>query len=375
MDSDMEDAAKTGRPCFAELENLELKATVEGQEKFIRQLRDELRVNGEVRESTSSMVVFENGKQVFELEDQLRDKDIELSRFQEELGASRQTMELSQRQYEDMKAMAGNKESEVRKLRQDVESIFERFGEAQKEKSNTVEKLSEVQTELSSLAVENEWLRSQLKLAERSLKDIGKDPGSSRFSKKLSHNRNENFQELLKLTSEYETLLKSSEFHQVSSSGVAQDQPDTSGVMEGHAVNVKDDRFIRDMNKRMEAIEKRVKEAVISEKYQISAEKEFLIQEFKNLQKTLSQQKRIHDSYAKDVEAKDSLIKRLKSIKESLESEVDGLRQELIKVKEECDHHVKEKHVDNMKLIATKSQVSFPNLCLVCCCISVLGNL
>ena len=66
----------------------------------------------------------------------------------------------------------------------------------------------------------------------------------------------------------------------------------------------------------------------------------------------------MHDSYAKDVEAKDNLIIRLKSIKESLEIEVDGLRQELLKVKESGDRHVKEKHVDNMKLISAKSKVS-----------------
>ena len=73
----------------------------------------------------------------------------------------------------------------------------------------------------------------------------------------------------------------------------------------------------------------------------------------------MAQHQRMHDSYAKDVEAKDNLIKRLKSIKESLESEVDGLRQELLKVKELGDHHVKEKHVDNMKMIAAKSKVSY----------------
>ena len=66
----------------------------------------------------------------------------------------------------------------------------------------------------------------------------------------------------------------------------------------------------------------------------------------------------MHDSYAKDVEAKDNLIKRLKSIKESLESEVDGLRQEMLKVKETSDRYVKEKHADNMKLITAKSAVS-----------------
>ena len=85
-----------------------------------------------------------------------------------------------------------------------------------------------------------------------------------------------------------------------------------------------------------------------------------MIQEFKNLHATLAQHQRMHDSYAKDVEAKDNLIKRLKLIKESLESEVDGLRQELLKVKEESDRYVKEKHVDNMKLISSKSKVSKP---------------
>lgn len=67
----------------------------------------------------------------------------------------------------------------------------------------------------------------------------------------------------------------------------------------------------------------------------------------------------MHESYAKDVVAKDNLIQRLKSIKESLESEVEGLRAELLKVKEECDRHVKEKHVENVKIITAKSKVSY----------------
>ena len=97
--------------------------------------------------------------------------------------------------------------------------------------------------------------------------------------------------------------------------------------------------------------------SIFKYRYQINAEKENLIQEFKNLHTTLAQHQRMHDSYAKDVEAKDNLIKRLKSIKESLESEVDGLRQELLKVKEGVDRHVKEKHVENIKLISAKSKV------------------
>lgn len=347
---------------FSDLENLELKATVEGQEMFIRQLREELRTNGEVREITSSVERFENGRKTSELEDKLRDKDTELSRFQEEVDASRQSMDAVQRQYAEVKESAKTKDTLVRKLREEIDNMAEKLDEARKEKAVAVETLNEVQSDLSSLGIEKDWLKSQLKLAEKSLKDVGKDSAGTgrRAAQKTAnaHSRKESLQELLQLTSEYESLFKSTE---------PEDTPKTfagnSDLPDSRSGNPTDEKFIRDMNKRMQSIEKRVKEAVITEKYQINAEKEYLIQEFRNLQKTLSQHQRMHESYAKDVEAKDSLIKRLKSIKASLESEVDELRQELLNVKEQCDRQVKEKHVDNMKLIATKSKVSGTRAC------------
>lgn len=342
---------------LSDLENLELKATVEGQELFIRQLREELRANGDVQGSTSSVEMFENRKKVLELENKLRDNEIELSRFREELNASQQSMDATQRQYTEMKTTAETKDFLVGKLRREIDNMAEKLDQYQKEKAAAAEKLNAVQSDLSSLAVENDWLKSQLKLAEKSLKDIGKESGGSRTAtkKRGSHAKKESLEELMQLTSEYESLLKATEYEGGSSSFATNGKGD---VMETHSSNLKDEKFIRDMNKRMENIEKRVKEAVITEKYHINAEKENLIQEFKNLHKTLSQHQRMHESYMKDVEAKDSLIKRLKSIKESLESEVEGLRQELLKVREECDRHVKEKHVDNMKLISAKSKVS-----------------
>ena len=323
------------------------------QDTFIRQLREELRVNGDVRESRSSFETFENGKLVSNFEDKIRDKEIELGRFQEELDDSRRSMDVMRRQYAEMKESADTKDSLVRQLRRDNDNMAERLDEAYKEKASAFERLGLVQSDLSSMSVEKDWLKSQLSLAERSLNEVGKDSGGTRKSalKKSSSSRNENLQELLQLTSEYESLLKSSEFETQAPGPVVENADLRNG-------NPRDGKFIRDMHKRMDNIEKRVKETVITERYQINTEKEYLIQEFQNLQKTLAQHQRMHDSYAKDVEAKDNLIKRLKSIKESLESEVDALRQELLKVKEECDGHVKEKHVDNMKFIAAKSKVS-----------------
>jgi hypothetical protein len=108
-------------------------------------------------------------------------------------------------------------------------------------------------------------LKSQLNLAERSLKEVGKDASGSRKSalKKTSSSRNENLQELVQLTSEYESLLKATELeHQAASGGY-------SGAIDNgdlRNVNPKDDKFIRDMHKRMDTIERRVKEAVITER-------------------------------------------------------------------------------------------------------------
>ncbi len=110
-----------------------------------------------------------------------------------------------------------------------------------------------------------DWLKSQLSLAERSLKEVGKDSSGTRKSalKKTSSGRNENFQELLQLTSEYESLLKSTELeHQAGSGGFSA----TAENGDLRNVNPKDDKFIRDMHKRMDNIEKRVKETVITER-------------------------------------------------------------------------------------------------------------
>ena len=97
------------------------------------------------------------------------------------------------------------------------------------------------------------------------MKEVGKDTSGTRKSalKKTSTSRNESLQELVQLTSEYESLLKSTEMeHQAMSGGLA-------GTIDNgdlRNVNAKDDKFIRDMHKRMDTIEKRVKEAVITER-------------------------------------------------------------------------------------------------------------
>ena len=110
-----------------------------------------------------------------------------------------------------------------------------------------------------------DWLKSQLDLAERSLREVGKDTSGTRKSalKKSSTTRNQNLQELLQLTTEYETLLRSTELEHQAGSG------SYGGTVENgdlRIANHKDDKFIRDMHKRMDNIEKRVKETVITER-------------------------------------------------------------------------------------------------------------
>lgn len=211
---------------------------------------------------------------VSEFEDKLRDKDIELGRFQEELDASRRSMELMERQYSEMKETAHTKDSMVWQLRRENDKMAEKLDQAFKEKATAVEKVNLLQSDMSSLSVEKDWLKSQLNLAERSLKEVGKDSGGNRRSalKKNPSSRNENLQELLQLTSEYESLLKSTENQ---TPGAYNSTAENGDVRNGHP---RDDKFIRDMHKRMDIIEKRVKEAVIVERYQINAEKEHLIQ-------------------------------------------------------------------------------------------------
>ena len=124
------------------------------QDTFIRQLREELRVNGDVRESRSSMERFENGKTFSDFDSKLRDKDIELGHFQEELDTSRRSMELMERQYSEMKETAENKDGLVRRLRQENDSMAEKLDLAYREKTSAVQKLNLVQSDMSSLSVE-----------------------------------------------------------------------------------------------------------------------------------------------------------------------------------------------------------------------------
>ena len=124
------------------------------KDTFIRQLREELRVNGEVRDSKSSFERFENGKLVNDFESKMKEKDIELGRFQDELDSSRQSMELMQRQYAEMKETAENKDRLVRQLRQDNDNMAEKLDHAHREKATAFEKLNMVQSDMSSLTVE-----------------------------------------------------------------------------------------------------------------------------------------------------------------------------------------------------------------------------
>lgn len=113
-----------------------------------------MRVNGDVRESTSSFERYENGKLLTDFEGKLREKDIELGRFQEELDASRKSMEMMQRQYAETKETADQKDSLVWKLRREVDNMTEKLDQSQREKAFAVEKLNSVQSDMSSLAVE-----------------------------------------------------------------------------------------------------------------------------------------------------------------------------------------------------------------------------
>jgi Skp family chaperone for outer membrane proteins len=89
-----------------------------------------------------------------DVEGKLRDKDIELGRFQEELDSSRRSMELMERQYSEMKDTAGMKDSLVTRLRQENDSMAEKLDQAYREKTSAVQKLNLVQSDMSSLSVE-----------------------------------------------------------------------------------------------------------------------------------------------------------------------------------------------------------------------------
>jgi uncharacterized protein (DUF3084 family) len=89
-----------------------------------------------------------------DVDGKLRDKDIELGRFQEELDSSRRSMELMERQYSEMKDTAGMKDSLVTRLRQENDSMAEKLDQAYREKTSAVQKLNLVQSDMSSLSVE-----------------------------------------------------------------------------------------------------------------------------------------------------------------------------------------------------------------------------
>lgn len=111
-------------------------------------------MNGDVRESRSTFERFENDKLVSEFAGKLQDKEIELGQFQEELDASRRSMELLHRQYADMKETADSKDGLVRQLRSENDKMTERLDLAYREKASVVQKLNMVQSDLSCLSVE-----------------------------------------------------------------------------------------------------------------------------------------------------------------------------------------------------------------------------
>ena len=89
-----------------------------------------------------------------DFESKLHDKDIEMGRFQEELDASRRSMDLMQRQYSEMKETAESKDSLVRQLRRENDTMAEKLDQAYREKTSAVQKLNMVQSDMSSLSVE-----------------------------------------------------------------------------------------------------------------------------------------------------------------------------------------------------------------------------
>ena len=337
-----------------EIENLELKAAVESKQNLIQLLREEVKTVRESKETRlvkTERVYREN--EVQELHSAVQNKDIAVKQLKEELTSAHQNTEQVHQQYARARGELEAKDATISRLHQENDRLQETLEATQNERLQTLDKLSGVQAELSVLRVDKNWLESQFKLqqetysTERSVSErteTVKGREGLVFTMESVAKDKQTLQELINTASHYEEIIRSLEGEKRSDGlSVRESHRFASGTSPRHGeMSNIDENYVIELGNKMSEVEERLKKAVVSQKYQLQAEREQLIQEFKNMQTQLLQHQRHHEMQKNEITSKETLIQRLKATKATLETEVETLKSDLAASRAESDKYLQE---------------------------------
>lgn len=353
-----------------EIENLELKAAVEGKENLIRVLREEVKT---VRESKDTRAVSTeltcHKNEVQELHSTVQSKEIAVKQLREELTNAYQNTEQVYQQYACARGALEAKDATISRLHKENDRLQEVLETTQNERLQTLDKLSALQAELSAVRVDKNWLESQLKLQQQSHSSVrtGSETRETEqgrhglvFTMESVSKDRQTLQELINTASHYEEIirnLESGKRSDVVSTRESYRFSSTSGPRHGESSPRVDENYVIELGNKMSEVEERLKKAVVSQKYQLQTEREQLIQEFKNMQTQLLQHQRHHEVQKNEISSKETLIQRLKVAKATLETEVESLKSELTTSRAESDRYLQEQRKLQHELASCRSKV------------------
>ncbi|KAJ7361820.1 hypothetical protein OS493_014461 [Desmophyllum pertusum] len=355
-----------------EIENLELKASAEGRENIITLLREEvktIRQSKETRSVTTERVYREH--EVQELHCAVQGKEIAVKQLREELTNAHQNIEQVHQQYACARGELEAKDATISRLHHENDRLQETLETTQNERLQTLGKLSGVQAELSVTRVDKNWLESQFQIqqetysstrtvSERTETVTGRE--GLVFTMESVAKDKQTLQELINTASHYEEIIRSLEGGKPSDGGLSTRESyrfaSTSSPRHGEMSANIDENYVIELGHKMSEVEERLKKAVVSQKYQLQAEREQLIQEFKNMQTQLLQHQRHHDIQKNEISSKETLIQRLKAAKATLETEVETLKSDLAASRAENDKYLQDQRKFQHDLTSSRSKIS-----------------
>ena len=357
-----------------EIENLELKAAVEGKEKIIQHLREEVKTAQESKETrlVSTERVYRE-HEVQELHSVVQGKEIAVKQLREELTHAHQNIEQVYQQYARARGALEAKDATISRLHKENDRIQELLETTQNDRLQTLDKLSAVQAELSAVRVDKNWLESQCKLQEESYSNA-RTRSEGRETRETVQGRHgivftmesvakdkQTLQELINTASHYEEIIRSLESWKRGDALNTRESyrfASASSPRQGDSSPRVDENYVIELGNKMSEVEERLKKAVVSQKYQLQAEREQLIQEFKNMQTQLLKHQRHHEVQKNEISSKETLIQRLKAAKATLETEVETLKSDLAASRAENDKYLQEQKKFQHDLISSKSKIS-----------------
>lgn len=370
---------KTG-VSFLELENLELKAKTESQELLISQLREQIRATRVSNQTCDESVGVRREQELLELQGIVRSQDLVVKQLQEELSRNHQNMEQVHMQCAGARGVLDAKDATITGLRREIDTLHGTLETAQNDRLQTLDRLNSLKVELSSVNVDKNWLEGQLNFLKESADVDNKSRVSQSYGSVINQRQSlisrmegvkkerEALEELISTASHYEEMIRSfdSNCESERENGAGERRRDyesyrgaSSPGRHSYGEESKvDEKVILEMGSKMNEVEERLKKAVLSQKYQLQVEREQLIQEFKNMQKQLLEHQKHQEMQKNDIAAKDTLVQRLKSVKASLESEVESLKRELAACQAENNRFVQEHRDVHFELSSSRNRIT-----------------